>query len=161
MGLTDQQASDALERERGGMFAIAYGMLGSAAEAEDVVQEAFVRWHGQDRSAVRSPAAFLTTTVTRLAIDRLRSAERRRVEYVGPWLPEPLVSELDAAEVASEAEQLSLALLAALERPQSDRACGLPAARRLRLRLLQDRGDRRQDRGELPTDRPPRPDTGR
>ncbi len=116
MGLTDQQASEGLERERGRMFAIAYGMLGSRAEAEDVVQEAFVRWHGQDRSAVRSPAAFLTTTVTRLAIDRLRSAERRRVEYVGPWLPEPLVSELDAAEVVSEAEQLSLALLAALER---------------------------------------------
>jgi RNA polymerase sigma-70 factor (ECF subfamily) len=65
---------------------------------------------------VRSPAAFLTTVVTRLAIDRLHLAERRRVEYVGPWLPEPLVSELDPAVVVTEAEQLSLALLTTLER---------------------------------------------
>jgi RNA polymerase sigma-70 factor, ECF subfamily len=116
MRLIDQQASETLERERGRLFAIAYGMLGSSAEADDVVQDAFLRWHERDRSAVRSPPAFLTTMVTRLAIDRLRSAERRRVEYVGPWLPEPLLSELDTAEVVSEAEQLSLALLATLER---------------------------------------------
>jgi RNA polymerase sigma-70 factor (ECF subfamily) len=116
MQSTDHHASDELEGEHGRLFAIAYGMLGSSVEAEDVVQEAFLRWHAQDRSAVRSPAAFLTTMVTRLAIDRLRSAERRRVEYVGPWLPEPLVSELDAAEVVAEAEQLSLALVATLER---------------------------------------------
>jgi RNA polymerase sigma-70 factor (ECF subfamily) len=69
-----------------------------------------------DRARVRTPAAFLTTVVTRLAIDRLRSAERNRVEYVGPWLPEPLVSEFDPAEVVSQAEQLSLALLATMER---------------------------------------------
>jgi RNA polymerase sigma-70 factor, ECF subfamily len=74
------------------------------------------RWHEADRSAVRSPAAFLTTVVTRVAIDRLRSAERRRVAYVGPWLPEPLVSELDPADVVTEAEQLSFALLPTLER---------------------------------------------
>jgi RNA polymerase sigma-70 factor, ECF subfamily len=91
-------------------------MLGGSAEAEDVVHDAFVRWREEDRSAVREPAAFLTTMVTRLAIDRLRSGERKRVEYVGPWLPEPRVSDLDAAEVVSEAEQLSLALLATLER---------------------------------------------
>jgi RNA polymerase sigma factor (sigma-70 family) len=100
----------------GGLFAIAYGMLGTTAEAEDVVQEAFARWHQADRSAVRSSAAFLSTVVTRLAIDRLRSAERRRVEYVGPWLPEPLVAELDPAGVVTEAEQLTLALPATLER---------------------------------------------
>jgi RNA polymerase sigma-70 factor, ECF subfamily len=116
MDMTDHHASEALERERGRLFAIAYGMLGSSVDGEDVVQEAFLRWHEEDRSAVREPAAFLTTIVTRLAIDRLRSAERRRVEYVGPWLPEPLVSDLDAADLVSEAEQLSLALLAALER---------------------------------------------
>jgi RNA polymerase sigma-70 factor (ECF subfamily) len=91
-------------------------MLGTIADAEDVVQEAFARWHEADRSAVRSPAAFLTTVVTRLAIDRLRSAERRRVEYVGPWSPEPVVSEFDPADVVAEAERLSLALLATLER---------------------------------------------
>jgi hypothetical protein len=65
---------------------------------------------------VRSPAAFLTTVVTRLAIDRLRSAERRRVEYIGPWLPTPLVADLDPADAVTEAEQLSLALLSSLER---------------------------------------------
>jgi RNA polymerase sigma factor (sigma-70 family) len=116
MDVTDHHASEALERERGRLFAIAYGMLGSSADGEDVVQEAFLRWHEEDRSAVRQPAAFLTTIVRRLAIDRLRPAERRRVEYVGPWLPEPLVSDLDAVDLVSEAEELSLALLAALER---------------------------------------------
>jgi RNA polymerase sigma-70 factor, ECF subfamily len=116
MRVTDQHGDEALEGQRGRLLAIAYGMLGSSVEAEDVVQEVFARWHEADRSAVRSPPALLTTMVTRLAIDRLRSAERRRVEYVGPWLPEPLVSELDPAEVVSEAEQLSIALLATLER---------------------------------------------
>jgi RNA polymerase sigma-70 factor, ECF subfamily len=116
MQLTDHRVSEVLDSERGRLFAIAYGMLGSSVEAEDVVQEVFVRWQEADRSTARSPAALLTTMVTRLAIDRLRSAERRRLEYVGPWLPEPLVSELDPAEVVAEAEQLSLALLATLER---------------------------------------------
>jgi RNA polymerase sigma-70 factor (ECF subfamily) len=116
MRVTDQRVSDVLDAERARLFAIAYGMLGSSVEAEDVVQEVFARWHEADRSAVRSPAGFLTTMVTRLTIDRLRSAERRRAEYVGPWLPEPLVSEFGAAEVVAEAEQLSLALLATLER---------------------------------------------
>jgi RNA polymerase sigma-70 factor, ECF subfamily len=116
MHATDRSGSDGLEQQRERLFAIAYGMLGTTAEAEDVVQEAFARWHEADRAGVRSPAAFLTTVVTRLAIDRLRSAGRRRVDYVGPWLPEPLVAELDPAEVVSEAEQLSLALLATLER---------------------------------------------
>jgi RNA polymerase sigma-70 factor (ECF subfamily) len=116
MNTTEKSAGEVLERERGRLFAIAYGMLGTTAEAEDVVQEAFARWHQADRSEVRSPPAYLTTVVTRLAINRLRSAERRRVEYVGPWLPEPLVSELDPAEVVTEAEQMSLALLATLER---------------------------------------------
>jgi RNA polymerase sigma-70 factor (ECF subfamily) len=116
MHTTDQMESDALERERGRLIAIAYGMLGTTADAEDVVQDAYARWHGADRSAVNSRPAFLTTVVTRLAIDRLRSADRRRVDYVGPWLPDPLVSDLDPAEVVTEAEQLSLALLAMLER---------------------------------------------
>jgi RNA polymerase sigma-70 factor, ECF subfamily len=116
MSVMDHHGSREWEGERGRLFAIAYGMLGSSVEAEDVVQETFLRWHERDRSAVRSPAAYLTTMVTRLAIDRLRSTERTRLEYVGQWLPEPLVSELDAAAVVSEAEQLSLALVATLER---------------------------------------------
>jgi RNA polymerase sigma-70 factor, ECF subfamily len=116
MHRTDQRGSEALEGERARLFAIAYGMLGMTADAEDVVQDAYARWHEADRSTVGSPAAYLTTVVTRLAIDRLRSAERRRVDYLGPWLPEPLVSDRDPADVASEAEELSLALLASLER---------------------------------------------
>jgi RNA polymerase sigma-70 factor, ECF subfamily len=121
MFATEMSGGDALEQQRERLFAIAYGMLGTTAEAEDVVQEAFARWHEADRS----PAAFLTTVATRLAIDRLRSAERRRVEYVGPWLPEPPVSEFDPADVVAEAERLSLALLATLER--LGRAGGVPA----------------------------------
>jgi RNA polymerase sigma-70 factor, ECF subfamily len=116
MFATDWSRGDTLEHQRERLLAIAYGMLGTTAEAEDVVQEAFARWHEADRSAVRSPAASLTTVTTRLAIDRLRSAERRRVEYVGPWLPEPLVSELDPTDAVAEAERLSLALPATLQR---------------------------------------------
>src|ERR671919_518059 len=78
---------------------IAYRMLGSVADAEDVVQEAFLRWLGADRGAVREPRAFLRRVVTRLCLDQLKSARRRRETYPGPWLPEPVVeaeSEVDA-----------------------------------------------------------------
>ena len=71
-------------------------MLGSVADAEDVVQEAFIRWMGADRGAVREPEAFLRRTVTRLCLDQLKSARRQREVYVGPWLPEPVVEEAAA-----------------------------------------------------------------
>jgi RNA polymerase sigma-70 factor (ECF subfamily) len=110
-------AVEQFEAQRGRLQAIAYGMLGSVSDAEDVVQDAFLRWDAADRADVRSPEAFLTTVTTRLALDRLRSAQRRREEYVGPWLPEPLVVDLDdPARVVADAEQLSYALLATLER---------------------------------------------
>ena len=89
---------------------VAYRMLGSVADAEDVVQEAFIRWMGADRSAVREPEAFLRRTVTRLCLDQLKSARRRREIYVGPWLPEPVVEE------AVEEEDVTLPLMLALER---------------------------------------------
>ena len=106
------------EENRRRLFAIAYGMLGSVGDAEDVLQEAYLRWAGVDFSSIVSPVAFLTAVTTRLAIDELRSARRRREEYVGPWLPEPLVSELDSdpAEAVVGAERLSLVMLTALER---------------------------------------------
>ena len=85
-------------------------MLGSVADAEDVVQEAFIRWMGADRAAVREPEAFLRRTVTRLCLDQLRSARRRREVYVGPWLPEPVVEE-EAVE-----DDVTLPLMLALER---------------------------------------------
>jgi RNA polymerase sigma-70 factor, ECF subfamily len=97
------------------MFSIAYRMVGSAAEAEDLVQEAFLRLHRSD-DGVESPKAFLATVVTRLAIDHLRSARVRREAYVGPWLPEPLVTAPGTAELVEEDETLSLAFLALLER---------------------------------------------
>lgn len=100
------------------LFAIAYRMLGTRADAEDVVQDAWLRWHGSEQAAVQSPEAWLVTTATRLAIDRLRSRQTEREAYIGWWLPEPLV-ELDdqtperAAELASD---VSVAMLWVLER---------------------------------------------
>jgi len=99
------------------MFSVAYRMLGSVAEAEDIVQEAFLRLQGTDLASVRSPDAFATTVTTRLAIDALRSARRRRETYVGPWLPEPLVPERadDPALRIELDESVSLAVLTLME----------------------------------------------
>jgi RNA polymerase sigma-70 factor, ECF subfamily len=96
------------------LFAIAYRMLGSVAEAEDVVQDAFLRYHEADLEA-ESPKAYLATVTTRLAIDQLRSARTRREIYPGEWLPEPLVDD-DAARHAETADSLSLAFLHLLEK---------------------------------------------
>jgi len=99
------------------LLGIAYGLLGELTEAEDVVQDAWLRWDRADREAVRNAEAFLVTVTTRLALDRLRSARARREIYVGPWLPEPLVTDPESPETkVIEAEQLNLALLGALER---------------------------------------------
>ncbi|HEY3034240.1 MAG TPA: RNA polymerase sigma-70 factor [Streptosporangiaceae bacterium] len=99
-------------------FAIAYRMLGSVADAEDVVQEALLRYHRKARDeTIDSPVAFLTTVTTRLAIDSLRRARARRETYAGPWLPEPLLTDQapDVAEQAETADSLSLAFLVLLE----------------------------------------------
>lgn len=104
--------------ERSRLFGIAYRMLGSRADAEDVLQDAWLRWRESETEDVRSTQAWLTTIVTRLAIDRLRSAKARREVYVGPWLPEPL-AEADLATPESKAEtasDLSIAFLNLLER---------------------------------------------
>jgi RNA polymerase sigma-70 factor, ECF subfamily len=108
---------DAFAACRPRLLGIAYGLLGELTEAEDAVQDAWLRWEQADREAVRNAEPFLVTVTTRLALDRLRSARARREVYVGPWLPEPLVTDLETPESkAIEAEQLSLALLGALER---------------------------------------------
>src|SRR5580704_16090633 len=88
---------------------VAYRMLGSVADAEDVLQEAFIRWMAVDRDAVREPEAFLRSTVTRLCIDQLKSARHQRETYLGPWLPDPVVDE-------EETEDVTLPLMLALER---------------------------------------------
>jgi len=98
------------------LLGVAYGMLGTLDEAEDVVQDAWLRWSAADAGAVRNAEAFLVTVTTRLAIDELRSARARRETYVGPWLPEPLITGPGPQDRVLEAEQLSLALLTALER---------------------------------------------
>jgi RNA polymerase sigma-70 factor (ECF subfamily) len=95
------------------LFAIAYRMLGSATEAEDVVQDAWIRARQDEHADIRSPRAYLTTIVTRLCIDHLRSAERTRVEYPGPWLPEPLAEPIQ--EPAELASSLTTAFLVMLE----------------------------------------------
>jgi RNA polymerase sigma-70 factor (ECF subfamily) len=106
------------EALRGRLFGLAYRMLGSRTDAEDVVQDAYLRWHQADRSAIRTPQAWLVTTTTRLAIDRLRALRTARDAYVGPWLPEPLLQDgPDTPDYqATLASDLSMAFLLLLER---------------------------------------------
>lgn len=100
------------------LFTVAYEMLGSAADAEDVVQETWLRWDGigaAARSEVRDPRAYLVRIVTRQALNRLRTVARQRVDYVGEWLPEPLLTSPDVAEDVELAESVSIAMLTVLE----------------------------------------------
>ena len=113
---TDPSATFEPHRRR--LLGMAYRMLGSMAEAEDVVQEAYLRWHDTDRDGVKEPRAFLMTTTTRICLDVLKSARMKREQYVGPWLPDPIT---DTASLAPDAqtelaEDLSVALLLALDR---------------------------------------------
>ncbi len=114
-------ADETFERHRGRAFAVAYRILGSASDAEDAVQEAWLRWRGTDTTGIRTPEAWLVTTVARLAIDQLRTARARRETYVGPWLPEPIVSAARESDPTPEdrlslADDISMALLHVLER---------------------------------------------
>jgi len=113
---TDARAGEFAAARRQ-LFAVAYRMLGSVADTEDVLQDTYLRWQSADRSAVESAPAYLTTIVTRLCLDLLGSARRRRETYVGPWLPEPLVTDTspDPAEAAELADSLSMAFLVLLE----------------------------------------------
>lgn len=116
---TDQpnQAAPIFEQYRGLLFGIAYRMLSSATDAEDIVQDAFVRWLQADESAIQSPKAYLSTVVVRLCIDQLRHAKAHREHYIGPWLPEPIATDrrTDLVETAILAESLSFAFLVLLE----------------------------------------------
>ncbi|MFI2027280.1 RNA polymerase sigma-70 factor [Streptomyces buecherae] len=100
---------------RGLLFTVAYEMLGSAADAEDVLQESWLRWADVDRARVRDPRAYLVRVVTRQALNRLRTLSRSREEYVGEWLPEPLLTSPDVAEDIELAESVSIAMLTVLE----------------------------------------------
>lgn len=116
---TDTATSD-FEEHRPVLMGVAYRMLGRVADAEDVVQDAWLRWSTADHAQVREPRAYLVRVTTRLAIDRLRHVQSRRESYVGPWLPEPLVTDFgptvpDTAERAVLADSVSLAVLVVLE----------------------------------------------
>ncbi|MFG2162191.1 RNA polymerase sigma-70 factor [Streptomyces olivaceus] len=118
--MTTDIAADVFEEHRPVLLGVAYRMLGRLADAEDVVQEAWLRWSGADRSAVREPRGYLVRVTTRLAVDRLRQIKSRGETYVGPWLPEPCVTHFgnagpDTAEQAVLADSVSLAVLVVLE----------------------------------------------
>lgn len=114
--MTLATALDEFERLRPRLFGIAYRMTGAAGEAEDVVQDAWVRWQKTDRETVRNPEAFLVTVVTRLSINAVTSARATRETYIGPWLPEPVSTVGDPALGADRAEALEMAVVLLLER---------------------------------------------
>ena len=111
LGVSDE----AFARHRRLLFTVAYEMLGSASDAEDVVQETWLRWADVDLASVRDPRAYLVRIVTRQALNRLRTLARRREDYVGEWLPEPLITSPDVAADVELAESLSMAMLTVLE----------------------------------------------
>jgi RNA polymerase sigma-70 factor, ECF subfamily len=116
-----QDAAGSFEPHRRYLRGIAYRMLGSIAEAEDVVQDAFLRWYDVERAVVNEPRAYLARTMTRLCLDRLKAVRAQREQYVGTWLPEPLVTEAggertDGSDGTTLADDLSVALLMTLER---------------------------------------------
>ena len=117
-----QDHSGEFERHRPRLFGIAYRMLGSRTDAEDVLQDAYLRWHRGASEEVRSSEAWLVTTVTRLCIDRLRTARAEREHYIGPWLPEPLIGDAaPAADARAElSSSLSIAFLVVLEQLAPD-----------------------------------------
>lgn len=108
-------SQDPFVTHRSLLFTVAYEMLGSATDAEDVVQEAWLRWAGVDHATVQHPRAYLVRIVTRRSLDRLRMLARRREEYFGPWLPEPLLTTPDVADDVEFTEHVSVAMLTVLE----------------------------------------------
>lgn len=113
MSLVDSDDPFVLHRSL--LFTVAYEMLGSAADAEDVLQESWLRWNAIDRETVKEPRAYLVRIVTRQALNHLRTVSRRREDYVGEWLPEPLLTSPDVADDVELAESLSIAMLTVLE----------------------------------------------
>jgi RNA polymerase sigma-70 factor (TIGR02957 family) len=108
-------ATDIFEAHRQLLFSVAYRILGAVAEAEDAVQDCWLRWSRVDTSTVEHPKAYLVRITTNTALNRLRSAQSRRESYVGPWLPEPIVTSPDVADVVETTESVSLAMLVVLE----------------------------------------------
>jgi RNA polymerase sigma-70 factor (ECF subfamily) len=115
VGVAESKASEAFVAHRNLLFTVAYEMLGSAADAEDVLQETWLRWAGVDLDTVRDQRAYLVRITTRQALSQLRTLGRRKESYVGPWLPEPLLTAPDVAEDVELADSVSMAMLLVLE----------------------------------------------
>ncbi|MEU7915956.1 RNA polymerase sigma-70 factor [Microbispora bryophytorum] len=112
---TSGLGQEAFVQHRNLLFSVAYRILGTAADAEDAVQDAWLNWSAADRSQVADPKAYLTRIVSNVALERLRSTHRKREAYVGPWLPEPILTSGDTAEAVADAESVSMAMLVVLE----------------------------------------------
>ena len=123
--------AEVFQSHRARLFGVAYRMLGSRAEAEDLLQDAYLRWHHSHAQDIQSPIAFLVTITTRLCLDRLRELKEKREHYVGPWLPEPIVDDdIRSPEMQRElADEVSVAFLTVLER-LGTHACALRHAGR-------------------------------
>src|SRR4051812_50140969 len=115
---------DPFSAHRSLLFTVAYEMLGSAADADDVVQETWLRWADADRAAVRDPRAYLVRIVTRQALNRLRTVARRREDYVGGWLPQPLLASPDRGEDGRAAGSGSVAVVTRAGTPGAPRRAG-------------------------------------
>ena len=117
-GPVANETAEIFQSHRARLFGLAYRMLGSRAEAEDLLQDAYLRWHQSSTQDIQSPVAFLVTVTTRLCLDRLRQLKHEREHYIGPWLPEPIVEEeLPSPEMQLErTDEISVAFLAVLER---------------------------------------------
>jgi RNA polymerase sigma-70 factor (ECF subfamily) len=116
MATTEDEKIEIFDRSRSRLFGIAYRMLGTRDDADDILQEAYIRWHKTDAAQIDTPEAWLVTVVTRLSIDRLRKASAEREVYIGPWLPEPVVTGPSPQDDAELASTLSIAFLKMLER---------------------------------------------
>nr|WSS63435.1 RNA polymerase sigma-70 factor [Streptomyces sp. NBC_01177] len=114
-GVAADPGQEAFDRYRNLLFSVAYRILGTAADAEDTVQDAWIKWSASDRTQVADPKAYLARIVSNLAMDRLRSTRHKREVYVGPWLPEPILTSADTADTVMDAESVSMAMLVVLE----------------------------------------------
>ncbi|MFF0399708.1 RNA polymerase sigma-70 factor [Streptomyces sp. NPDC005248] len=113
--LSEDRDQQVFHKHRNLLFSVAYRLLGTAADAEDAVQDAWIKWSSADRSQVADPKAYLTRIVSNLALERLRSTRYKRETYVGPWLPQPILTSGDTAEAVTDAESVSMAMLVVLE----------------------------------------------
>jgi RNA polymerase sigma factor (sigma-70 family) len=153
--VTGSPSDDPFVAHRSLLFTVAYEMLGSAVEAEDVLQETWLRWVKVDQREVEHPRAYLVRIVARQALNRLRSVGRRREDYVGEWLPEPLETGPDVAADVELAESVSIAMLTVLETLAPAERVVFVLREVFRHAVRRDRRGRRQDAGRGAADRPP------